>query len=39
MMAAGDDRLLLEPQLVAIGVPAPTAAEACQLVLRAGRQP
>ena len=34
MVAAGDDRLLLEPQLVAIGVPAPTAAEACQLVLR-----
>ena len=29
MVAAGDDRGLLEPQLVAVGVPAPTAAEAC----------
>jgi len=34
MLAAGDDRGVLEPQLVAIGVPARTAAEACQLVLR-----
>ena len=35
MLAAGDDRGVLEPQLVAVGVPPPTAAEACQLVLRA----
>lgn len=33
MLAAGDDRGVLEPQLVAVGVPARTAAEACQLVL------
>ena len=31
MLAAGDDRGLLEPQLVAVGVPAPAAAEACEL--------
>ena len=35
MLAAGDDRGVLEPQLVAVGVPPPAAAEACQLVLRA----
>jgi hypothetical protein len=34
MLAAGDDRGVLEPQLVAVGVPPPAAAEACQLVLR-----
>jgi hypothetical protein len=34
MLAAGDDHGVLEPQLVAVGVPARTAAEACQLVLR-----
>ena len=34
MLAAGDDRGVLEPQLVAVGVPAPTAAEATQLALR-----
>ena len=34
--AAGDDRGLLEPQLVAVGVPAPAAAEACELLRRAG---
>ena len=33
MLAAGDDRGVLEPQLVAVGVPARTAAEACQLIL------
>jgi hypothetical protein len=32
MIAAGDDRGLLEPQLVAVGVPAPAAAEACELL-------
>jgi hypothetical protein len=32
MLAAGDDRGVLEPQLVAVGVPAPTAAEACELL-------
>ena len=32
MLAAGDDRGLLEPQLVAVGVPAPAAAEACELL-------
>ena len=31
MLAAGDDRGVLEPQLVAVGVPAPAAAEACEL--------
>lgn len=36
MLAAGDDRGVLEPQLVAVGIPAPTAAEATQLVLRQG---
>lgn len=36
MLAAGDDRGLLEPQLVAVGVPAPAAAEACELLRRAG---
>lgn len=35
MLAAGDDRGLLEPQLVAVGVPAPAAAEACELLRRA----
>jgi len=37
MIAAGDDRGVLEPQLVAIGVPGPTAAEASHLALRAAR--
>jgi hypothetical protein len=32
MLAAGDDRGVLEPQLVAVGVPAPAAAEACELL-------
>jgi hypothetical protein len=32
MLAAGDDHGLLEPQLVAVGVPAPAAAEACELL-------
>jgi len=32
MLASGDDRGLLEPQLVAVGVPAPAAAEACELL-------
>ena len=36
MLAAGDDRGLLEPQLVAVGVPAPAAAEACELLRRPG---
>jgi hypothetical protein len=36
MLAAGDDRGLLEPQLVAVGVPAPAAAEACELLRRSG---
>jgi hypothetical protein len=35
MLAAGDDRSLLEPQLVAVGVPAPAAAEACELLRQA----
>jgi hypothetical protein len=34
MLAAGDDRGLLEPQLIAVGVPAPAAAEACELLRR-----
>lgn len=34
MLAAGDDRGLVEPQLVALGVPAPAAAEACAVLLR-----
>ncbi len=37
MVAAGDDRGVLEPQLVAVGVPARTAAEACQLVFDRAR--
>jgi hypothetical protein len=36
MLAAGDDRGLLEPQLVAVGVPAPAAAEACELLRQQG---
>ncbi len=36
MLAAGDDRGVLEPQLVAVGVPAPTAAEACELLRQSG---
>ena len=32
MLAAGDDRSVLEPQLVAVGVPPPAAAEACELL-------
>jgi hypothetical protein len=32
MLAVGDDRALLEPQLIAVGVPAPAAAEACELL-------
>ena len=32
MLAAGDDRGVLEPQLIAVGVPAPAAAEACELL-------
>ena len=34
MLAAGDDRGVLEPQLVAVGVPPTTAAEACDLLRR-----
>lgn len=34
MLAAGDDRGLLEPQLVALGVPAPAASAACEALLR-----
>lgn len=34
MVATGDDVALVEPQLVAIGVPAPAAAEASELVRR-----
>jgi hypothetical protein len=37
MLAAGDDRDVLEPQLVAVGVPAPAAAEACELLRRRRR--
>ena len=32
MLAAGDDRGVLEPQLVAVGVPAKAASEACELL-------
>jgi hypothetical protein len=40
MIQSGDDRGMLEPQLVAVGVPAPAAAEVCALVLRqAGGDP
>lgn len=35
MLAAGDDRALLEPQLMAVGVPGPAAAEACELLRQA----
>ncbi len=34
MLAAGDDRGVLEPQLIAVGVPPPAAAEACELLRR-----
>ncbi len=34
MLAVGDDRGVLEPQLVAVGVPPPAAAEACELLRR-----
>ncbi len=34
MIESGDDRAMLEPQLVAVGVPPPAAAEVCELVLR-----
>ena len=37
MLAAGDDRGVLEPQLVAVGVPPPAAAEACELLRQTGR--
>ena len=33
MIESGDDRGMLEPQLTAVGVPAPAAAEVCELVL------
>jgi hypothetical protein len=36
MVAAGDDHGVLEPQLVAVGVPAPAAAEACELLRQQG---
>jgi hypothetical protein len=36
MVAVGDDRGLVEPQLVAVGVPAPAAAEACELLRQQG---
>ena len=38
MIESGDDRGLLEPQLVAVGVPPPAAAEVCELVLRQSRR-
>lgn len=34
MLQSGDDRGMLEPQLMAVGVPPPAAAEVCELVLR-----
>jgi len=34
MIESGDDRAMVEPQLVAVGVPPPAAAEVCELVLR-----
>jgi hypothetical protein len=34
MIESGDDRAMLEPQLVAVGIPPPAAAEVCELVLR-----
>jgi hypothetical protein len=37
MLAAGDDPAVVESQLVAVGVPAPTAAEAVELVRAANR--
>jgi hypothetical protein len=39
MMAVGDDRGVLEPQLVAVGVPATTAAEACELLRQEPARP
>jgi hypothetical protein len=38
MIESGDDRGMLEPQLTAVGVPAPAAAEVCELVLRQSRR-
>jgi hypothetical protein len=38
MLATGDDAGVLEPQLVAVGVPPTAAAEACELLRRSGPQ-
>jgi hypothetical protein len=35
MIESGDDQAMVEPQLIAVGVPPPAAAEVCELVLRA----
>jgi hypothetical protein len=37
MIESGDDQSMVEPQLIAVGVPPPAAAEVCHLVLRAAR--
>jgi hypothetical protein len=37
MIESGDDRAMVEPQLIAVGVPPPAAAEVCELVLRTAR--
>jgi hypothetical protein len=37
MIESGDDRAMVEPQLIAVGVPPPAAAEVCELVRRADR--
>jgi hypothetical protein len=38
MIKSGDDLNLVEPQLMAVGIPAPAAAEVCELVLRRSRR-
>jgi hypothetical protein len=37
MIECGDDRAMVEPQLIAVGVPPVAAAEVCELVLRGAR--
>jgi hypothetical protein len=37
MLESGDDRAMVEPQLIAVGVPPVAAAEVCELVLRGAR--
>jgi hypothetical protein len=37
MIESGDDQAMVEPQLIAVGVPPPAAAEVCELLLRAAR--